>query len=46
MKQLNDAFTQGRIVLDLDASDFASAVRKSIHHLVAEGILSRSVAGA
>jgi mannitol/fructose-specific phosphotransferase system IIA component (Ntr-type) len=39
MKRLKDALNQGHLVLDLDASDMVSAIRETVHHMVADGIL-------
>lgn len=39
MKQLANAFDQGHLILDLDASDITTAIRGTIHQMVAEGIL-------
>ncbi len=39
MKLLKDAFDPGHVVLDLDALDMASAIRKTVRHMVAEGVL-------
>ncbi len=44
MKQLRDAFEQGHVLLDLKASDMASAIRKTIGHLVKQGSLSEQMA--
>lgn len=44
MKQLRNAIEQGHVVLDLDASDMASAIRRTMHHMVTEGILREEAA--
>ncbi len=44
MKRLKDAFEQGHVLLDIDASDMASAIRETISHMVAQGTLSEQVA--
>jgi len=44
MKQLKDAFDQGHVVLDLDASDIASAIRETVRHMVVDGILPEQAA--
>lgn len=46
MKQLRNAIEQGHIVLDLDASDMPSAIRKTVRHMVTEGILREEAADA
>lgn len=44
MKRLRDSFDQGHVVLDLDASDIASAIRETVRHMVADGILLEQAA--
>ena len=39
MKRLKEAFDQGHVVLDLKATDITSAIRETVHHMVADGIL-------
>jgi len=46
MKQLRDALDQGRVVLDLDAFDFESAIRGVVRQMAAEDILSERSAEA
>lgn len=43
MKRLRDAIEQGHLVLDLDASDMVSAIRETVRHMVAEGMLPERV---
>jgi len=44
MKRLRDAFEQGHVLLDLEASDMASAIRETVSHMVAQGTLSEPAA--
>jgi mannitol/fructose-specific phosphotransferase system IIA component (Ntr-type) len=44
MKRLKDAFEQGHVILDLDASDMATAIRETVSQMVAQGTLSEQVA--
>jgi len=44
MKRLKDAFEQGHVLLDLKASDMASAIRKTVSHLVAQSSLTEQAA--
>jgi mannitol/fructose-specific phosphotransferase system IIA component (Ntr-type) len=39
MKLIRDAIDQGHVVLDLDASDLTTAIRKTIAHMAAGGVL-------
>ena len=43
MKRLKDAFEQGHVILDLDASDMATAIRETVSQMVAQGTLSEQV---
>jgi len=44
MKRLRDAFEQGHVLLDLDVSDMATAIRETVDHMVEQGTLPRQVA--
>ena len=44
MERLRDAIEQGHLLIDLDASDMASAVRETVSHMVAQGDLSEQAA--
>jgi len=44
MKRLKDALNQGPIILDLRASDMASAIRGTVRRLVADGVLPEQAA--
>jgi len=39
MKRLKEAFDQSQVVLDLEATDIVSAIRETVRHMVADGIL-------
>jgi mannitol/fructose-specific phosphotransferase system IIA component (Ntr-type) len=39
MKQLKDAFERRQVILDLDAPDIASAIRKAVRQMVVGGVL-------
>jgi mannitol/fructose-specific phosphotransferase system IIA component (Ntr-type) len=45
MQRLKDAFENGQVVLDLDASDFPSIFRQVVRHLVDCGLIAPEVAG-
>lgn len=44
MKKLKDAFDEGHVVLDLDASDMESAIREAVRRAVADGMLPEQAA--
>ncbi len=44
MKRIKDAFDSGHMVLDLDASSMTSAIRETVRHMVADGILAEQTA--
>jgi len=44
MKQLKEAFEQGHVLLDLDVSDMATAIRETVDHMVEQGTLPGQVA--
>ena len=44
MKRLRDAFEQDHVLLDLAATDMATAIRKTIQHMVDQGTLSEQAA--
>jgi mannitol/fructose-specific phosphotransferase system IIA component (Ntr-type) len=44
MKQLINAFEKGRVVLDVSASDMQSAIRMTVHQLVASSIITEEAA--
>ena len=44
MKQLHNALERGHLLLDLDAPDIVSAIRETVSHMVADGILPEQAA--
>ena len=44
MKRLRDAFEQDHVLLDLTATDMATAIRKTIQHMVDQGTLPEQAA--
>jgi len=44
MKRLRDAIAQDHVLLDLEVSDMASAIRETIQHMVQQGTLSKKAA--
>lgn len=44
MKKLKDAFDEGHVVLDLDASGMESAISSTVRRVVADGMLPEQAA--
>ncbi|MGY8770528.1 MAG: PTS sugar transporter subunit IIA [Pirellulales bacterium] len=43
MKLLKDAFSQGQVILDLEATNIESVIKKTVQKMVADGFLSKEI---